>query len=52
LKKNGFSQKFLPFLCGPLGEIKKKGMWDKQVFDFADGRVDRENKFKIYFAYQ
>jgi len=47
LKKNDFLQNFLSFLCGPLGEIKKEVIWDKQVFNFADGRIDRETNSKI-----
>ena len=42
MKKNDLLQNFLSFLCGPLGEIKKEVIWDKQVFNFADRRVDKE----------
>ena len=37
---------FLFFLCGPLGEIKKEVIWDKQVFNFANRRIGKETNSK------
>ena len=48
-EKERFLAEFPFFLCGPLGEIKKEVLWDKQFWNFADGRIDRETNSKGIF---